>query len=134
LANLKVLDVCCGTGGFLVAYINTLRELLRRREKAKGTAYTEADIAARIKDICTRNVFGIDINPFLVRTCQMNLVMHGDGSANVVQADSLLSPSEWDNPEAVQKVSHDFADIVFTNPPFGEASRSMTRTFSRSTS
>jgi type I restriction enzyme M protein len=117
--NLKVLDVCCGTGGFLVAYINALREAIRRREKAKGAAYTEADISARIKDICTRNVYGIDINPFLVRTCQMNLVMHGDGSANVVQADSLLSPSEWDNPDAVRQIAHQSADIVLTNPPFG---------------
>ena len=118
-SGLKVLDVCCGTGGFLVAYINTMRDVLRKREKAKtGGAYSEADISGRIKDICTRNVFGIDINPFLVRTCQMNLVMHGDGSSNVAQADSLLSPSEWENPDAA-KVGYNFADIVFTNPPFG---------------
>lgn len=120
ITGLRVMDVCCGTGGFLVAYVNFLRESLRSREKAKTKgSFSESDISARIKDICTRNVFGIDINPFLVRTCQMNMVMHGDGSANIVQADSLLSPSEWDNPEAVQKVAHDTADIVFTNPPFG---------------
>jgi type I restriction enzyme M protein len=119
IGNLKVLDVCCGTGGFLVAYINTVRDALRQRERAKGGDYSESAISGRIKDICSRNVFGIDINPFLVRTCQMNLVMHGDGSANVVQADSLSSPSEWENPEAVRKVSHNSADIVFTNPPFG---------------
>jgi type I restriction enzyme M protein len=120
VTGLRVLDVCCGTGGFLVAYLNTLRDLLRQRERAKTKgAASESDIAARIKDICTRNVYGIDINPFLVRTCQMNLVMHGDGSSNVVQADSLLSPSEWDNPDAVRQIDHNSADIVFTNPPFG---------------
>lgn len=120
VSSLKVLDVCCGTGGFLVAYINTLRTRLRQRERAKqkGTV-SEAEISARIKDICTRNVYGIDINPFLVRTCQMNLVMHGDGSANVVQSDSLVSPSEWDNPDAVRQIGHASADIVLTNPPFG---------------
>ncbi len=118
--NLTVLDVCCGTGGFLVAYINVMRELLREREKKKtrGRA-TEADVANRIKEICHRNVFGVDINPFLVRTCQMNLVMHGDGSANVFQADSLMAPAEWDNRDAARKVRHEQADIVFTNPPFG---------------
>ncbi len=120
MSNLKVLDVCCGTGGFLVAYVTALRETLRAREKTKTRGGpSESDISARIKEICTRNVFGIDINPFLVRTCQMNLVMHGDGSANVVQADSLLSPTEWDNPDAVRQVDHNFADVVFTNPPFG---------------
>jgi type I restriction enzyme M protein len=49
----------------------------------------------------------------------MNLVMHGDGSANVFQADSLYSPSEWDNTEAASKVGHGRFDIVVTNPPFG---------------
>src|SRR5439155_17576592 len=46
-------------------------------------------VAARVKDLCSHNLYGLDINPFLVRTCQMNLVMHGDGSANVFRADSL---------------------------------------------
>ena len=120
LTGLTVLDVCCGTGGFLVAFINVMRETLREleRKKTRGKA-KEADINARIKDVCQRNVFGVDINPFLVRTCQMNLVMHGDGSANVVQADSLMSPNEWDNRDAGRKVRHEQADIVFTNPPFG---------------
>lgn len=120
VSGLRVMDVCCGTGGFLVAYINTLRDRLRARERAKTKgSYSESDISARIKEICTRSVFGIDINPFLVRTCQMNMVMHGDGSANIVQSDSLLSPSEWDNPDAVRLIEHGTADIVFTNPPFG---------------
>jgi type I restriction enzyme M protein len=117
--SLKILDVCCGTGGFLVAYINALRDVLRQRERSKTQGkYSESDVAARIRDVCTRNVFGIDINPFLVRTCQMNLVMHGDGSSNVAQADTLLSPGEWESSEA-SRVGHNFADIVFTNPPFG---------------
>jgi len=61
----------------------------------------------------------MDINPFLVRTTQMNLVMHGDGSANVFQGDSLAAPGEWEDEVARGKVKQGTFDIVVTNPPFG---------------
>ena len=121
LTSLKVIDICCGTGGFLVSVINQLRSILQEHEEAKGG--TPADISnrvsVRVKETATLNLFGIDINPFLVRTCQMNLVMHGDGSANVYQADSLYSPGEWDNTDASAKVGHEKFDVLVTNPPFG---------------
>ncbi len=121
LTRLRVIDLCCGTGGFLVSWINNLRVILTEYETAKGRTAeeVEATVAARVKETCQANLFGIDINPFLVRTCQMNLVMHGDGSANVFPADSLLSPSEWDDPEARQRIPYGHADLAVTNPPFG---------------
>jgi len=72
-----------------------------------------------VKDLAAQNIFGLDINPFLVQTCQMNLVMHGDGSANVFQADSLALPGEWSDSSAAAKAGHGKFDVVFTNPPFG---------------
>lgn len=121
LTSIRILDTCCGTGGFLVSVINQLRDLFIAQERAKGGAGAEiADrVTTRIREVATRNLHGIDINPFLVQTCQMNLVMHGDGSANVFQADSLYSPGEWDNAEATAKVGHGRFDVVVTNPPFG---------------
>ena len=120
IPHLKVLDLCCGTGGFLVAFINYMRQLLTGHERNKGGSEEEIRqrVAARVKELCSQNVFGLDINPFLVRTCQMNLVMHGDGSANVYQADTILSPGEWTT-AAAEKVGHGKFDIVLTNPPFG---------------
>ena len=121
IASLKVLDCCCGTGGFLVAVINLLREKITGFEQAKGGS--EEDIrnrvGGRIKEMAERNLFGMDINPFLVRTTQMNLVMHGDGSANVFQGDSLAAPGEWEDDGARQKIKQGTFDIVVTNPPFG---------------
>ena len=119
--SLKVLDCCCGTGGFLVETINQLRKAVEEFERTRGGSASEmrARVANRIKEIAERNMFGIDINPFLVRTTQMNLVMHGDGSANVFRGDSLASPSEWDDQTARQHVKQEKFDIVVTNPPFG---------------
>ena len=121
IASLKVLDCCCGTGGFLVAIINLLRDKIKGFEQTKGG--TDEDIRSRantrVKELAERNIFGMDINPFLVRTTQMNLVMHGDGSANVFQGDSLAAPGEWEDEGARQKLKQGIFDIVITNPPFG---------------
>lgn len=121
MTSLRILDTCCGTGGFLVAAINQMRAALTVQERAKGGSpdAVSGRVAARIKEVASQNLYGLDINPFLVQTCQMNLVMHGDGSANVFQADSLYSPGEWEDHKAAASTGYGTFDIVVTNPPFG---------------
>lgn len=121
ISSLKLLDCCCGTGGFLVSSINLLREKITGFERARGGSVDEVNnrVAVRIKELAERNLFGMDLNPFLVRTTQMNLVMHGDGSANVFQGDSLSAPGEWSDERARREVSQEMFDVVITNPPFG---------------
>ena len=122
LTSLKVLDCCCGTGGFLVSWLNNVKRVLLEQEEARQgrRALLSPDERARqrVRDVCDRNLFGMDINPFLVRTCQMNLVLHGDGSSNVYRTNSVQLPGEW-NDEARLNVPFGKVDIVFTNPPFG---------------
>lgn len=119
--SLRILDTCCGTGGFLVSVVNHLRAFLIERESAKGGSASEASerVRAEVRELAARNIYGLDINPFLVQTCQMNLVMHGDGSANVFQADSLALPGEWSDANAAARAGHGRFDVVVTNPPFG---------------
>lgn len=121
--HLKVLDPACGTGGFLIAVMNLLKEVLVEHEQNRwGMERGRIEAERRLKEICDSNLFGIDLNPMLVRAAQMNLVMHGDGSSNVFQTNSLLPPGEWPNkqPNNVRdKIQLGSFDIVFTNPPFG---------------
>ena len=121
LTSLKVFDCCCGTGGFLVSTVNQIRSKISVVERDKGGSQDEirARINSRVKDMAERNIFAMDINPNLVRTAQMNLVMHGDGSANVYQGNTLHSPGEWGDSTARATVSQNSFDIVVTNPPFG---------------
>ena len=121
ITSIRILDTCCGTGGFLVAAVNWFRRYIASQEEMKSAdavSVTER-VNTRLRDFANRNLYGIDINPFLVQTCQMNLVMHGDGSANVFQSDSLYSPGEWDERNASDKIHHGCFDVVVTNPPFG---------------
>jgi type I restriction enzyme M protein len=119
LSAIKVVDCCCGTGGFLVSWIDNLRKTLTRQEVRRGNSEPAVRVRDRIKQICGQSLFGLDINPFLVSTAQMNLVMHGDGSTNIHRANSLMRPGEWPD-EARIAVPFGSMDVVITNPPFGD--------------
>ena len=122
LASLKVVDICCGTGGFLVSWMDNLYHVLIAQEQRRGTSDVVGRAKTRIKDISGRSIYGIDINPLLVRTAQMNLVMHGDGSTNVHRANTLKRPGEWSDATSAS-VPYGLFDVIITNPPFGDEVR-----------
>ncbi|WP_187335157.1 restriction endonuclease subunit M [Novosphingopyxis iocasae] len=122
LSSLKVVDCCCGTGGFLVSWIANLRDRMREQEVQRGTVDVQARVRERVRETCRRHLYGLDINPGLVRTAQMNLVMHGDGSTNVFEANTVKRPGEWPD-QTREHVPYGQFDVVITNPPFGEEVR-----------
>jgi len=123
--NLKILDPTCGTGGFLVAAMNVLKEVIREQQLKKwrnNESKAEEETTRILKQTANSNLLGIDFNPILVRAAQMNLVMHGDGSTNVFHANSLLPPGEWPSTppnDVANYVKPNNFDVIVTNPPFG---------------
>lgn len=135
----KVLDSSCGTGGFVVTAMNVVINRIKKRlEEQYGEKATwNADILSvynqKIAEIASENYFGFDINPDLVKSTKMNMVMNNDGSGNILQLNSLLPPQEWE--EETKKVlakalgipvskirnhtSLGHFDVIVTNPPFG---------------
>ena len=120
LAGLKILDCCCGTGGFLISWLNNLYAMLLSQEKTRiNTKRRPEEIAReRVRKVCQSRLFGLDISGLLVRACQMNMVLHGDGSSNIYEANSVLAPGEW-NDDARNGVPYGELDVLITNPPFG---------------
>jgi type I restriction enzyme M protein len=120
--NIRVLDPAVGAGGFLRAFMNELKAYLMAREEGKHDNPEAQEQAAmsELRDVCNRNIFGLDINPLLVRAAQMNLVMHGDGSTNVyhVEGGSLIPFSQMPK-EVQEKLPPSSVDLIVTNPPFG---------------
>lgn len=116
----RVLDPSCGTGGFLVAVINFMKQYFKRIELEKWHDEQKAEnmIPENIKDYCEKNLHGMDFNPLLVRATQMNEVMHGNGSGNLFSANSLLHPNRWPT-DVNKKIILGSFDVIFTNPPFG---------------
>jgi type I restriction enzyme M protein len=117
--SLRVIDPACGTGGFLIEVINFLKRHFIDEERGKWEDETQAIRQAedRLKKYCEQFLYGIDINPLLVRASQMNEVMHGNGSGNLFAENSLLQVGEWK--EETRRDLLESFDLVFTNPPFG---------------
>jgi len=137
----KVLDSSCGTGGFLVnAMMHVMDALEKQFAKQVGSPRGEWDAPTtkvfqdRVAEMARTNYFGFDIEKSLVKATKMNMVMNNDGSGNILEANSLLPPHEWDAgfrdalAEALDPASppplrnaRDLAhfDVIVTNPPFG---------------
>jgi len=110
--GMKILDPAVGTGGFLIAGVQKIKQLFLNRD------FRYDQLRDLVRDVANANFYGIDFNPFLVKVAQMNMVMHGDGSANIVHANSLENSANW-NSEAKEKIKFGEFDLVVTNPPFG---------------
>ncbi len=136
----KVLDVACGTGGFLVIGMNNVITRLKKdminmlkKPESKWTESEKGQMHEKVSEIASANFFGFDINPDLVKATKMNMVMNNDGSGNILHTDSLKPPHEWST-DFKDKIQEKFNleknslrnkdnlalfDVVITNPPFG---------------
>ena len=115
--GMKILDPAVGTGGFLIAGLNKIKQLLKEHLNLR---YDE--LRDRLRQIADKNFYGIDFNPFLVKAAQMNMVMHGDGYSNIVHANSLENPKNWSE-EVKAKIQLEIFDLVITNPPFSSKAK-----------
>ena len=92
-----VFDNCCGTGGFLISAMKTMIK------DAKGN--TE-----KIKNIKQNQLIGIEYQDDIYALGVSNMVIHGDGKANVLLGDCF---------ELSEQVKGKFKpNIGFLNPPY----------------
>lgn len=119
----RVLDPACGTGGFLITAMNHVLAKIeekhsRRWKKGKPTEAQLGEYYRERHEYLKKNVFGLDLNPSLVRAAKMNMVMNNDGSGNLAQCNSLEHPHRWAAGVA-EMVPLGSIDVLVTNPPFG---------------
>lgn len=121
----KILDPACGSGGFL---INTY-DLLKKQYTKKGLSESDAH-----EEILSKNIFGIDINPFAVQLTAMNLALKSleqkTDNINIITTDSLISDlNNWiphqhkdlDNNHKNRFIAGTIpnkVDIIIGNPPY----------------
>ncbi|WP_232686497.1 restriction endonuclease subunit M [Halobacterium zhouii] len=116
-ASLDVIDPACGTGGFLISVIEYMKRQFIEQQEKKWNDPEKARRRAMdlLQTYCENHVYGMDLNPQLVRAAQMNEVMHGNGHRNPFPANSLVYPDSWED----DNVELGMFDLLFTNPPFG---------------
>ncbi|MGD9116764.1 MAG: restriction endonuclease subunit M [Dehalococcoidia bacterium] len=110
--NQLILDPACGSGGFLLNAMDSIREQAKKE-------YGDGTISAyrMWHDFAKENLYGIDINDQIARVCKMNMILHDDGHSNVISVDSLIGIAE------INRIHPRFRengfDLILTNPPFG---------------
>ncbi len=120
----RLLDPACGTGGFLITAMNHALSYLENVEKERWedperpTRYELEELWRKRNEYLSERVFGLDLNPNLVRAAKMNMVMNNDGSGNLYQCNSLEHPHRWPDPVR-ERIPLGSIDVLFTNPPFG---------------
>jgi type I restriction enzyme M protein len=111
-----VLDPACGSGGFLLNALDSIRKEAEREIDEPEARYRHWH------DFAKDNLFGIEINDQIARVCKMNMIIHDDGHTNVISRSSL------DNFEDIKQqhkgFKKDHFDIIITNPPFGATIKS----------
>lgn len=120
----RVIDPACGTGGFLITAMNHTLKVIRNNEvklwadPENPTSYEIEELFRKRTEYLSTCVFGLDLNPALVRAAKMNMVMNNDGAGGLHRENSLANPHTW-SPDTTGTITLGSFDLVFTNPPFG---------------
>ena len=121
----KVLDACCGSGGFLIEALTLMRNSVRSNSSLSD--HEKTSLIERISNHC---LYGMDFgkDPPLARVARINMYLHGDGGSRIYEGDALDKDLEIPtdaSPELVASLNElrEFIastqfDVVLTNPPF----------------
>lgn len=106
-----VLDPACGSGGFLLNALDTIRK------DAEAEIDDPVEAHSTWHNFAANNLYGIEINDQIARVCKMNMIIHDDGHTNVISRSSLDNFNDIKTQHKGFKKDH--FDIIITNPPFG---------------
>ncbi len=144
--NTRILDPACGSGGFLVVALDYVRKKIAQKlypeiteDVLLASKYNTKEVNSIVRDYAENCIFGFDFDPDLKKAARMNMVMAGDGHANIFHVNSLAYP-KWENPPEIETLNDKIEksleflkdepgryardarekfDMIFTNPPFG---------------
>ncbi|MTJ54613.1 N-6 DNA methylase [Anabaena sp. UHCC 0253] len=114
----KILDLSCGSGGFLIRAFTNVRKKIHSLNVSKD----EKD--RLIDDLVKNNLWGIEINPRLSTLCRINMILHGDGYEHIYTGDSIRDNifENTDNRRIdlarIEQSDNLKFDVILINPPF----------------
>lgn len=127
----RVLDGCCGTGGFLIEALTDMRNQIR-----ENTSLSDGEAKKLLEQVANESLFGIDAGrePPVARIARINMYLHGDGGTRIYAADTLDKTAKTgveDDPQSRREVDEwrELVDAigkdkskgfryVLSNPPF----------------
>lgn len=101
----KIVDIFCGTGGFLIYAFEVVSEKIRLQD------FSEEEKEHWKYELSSRSLYGTDWKERTAQACKMNMMVHGDGSAGIFMSHGLVN--------IPNQIEEGKFDVCFTNPPFG---------------
>lgn len=106
-----ILDPACGSGGFLLTAMNYIFKKIDKSGRTPNAI-----------EILKRNVvcqlFGVDIDPNLIKVAKANMLIGRDGHGGIEHANSLGQLTEL-SPKFHDQSGFGKPSVILTNPPFG---------------
>lgn len=110
-----IYDPACGTAGFIVRAFEYVQE------KINATVRDFAQRERATRELKEQHLFAVEKAPDVYKLGLMNMILHGDGSTHMEEADSLSSQA--------QQTRRDLYDVILANPPFGPTAQERTAHF-----
>ncbi|MGI8402718.1 MAG: N-6 DNA methylase [Gemmatimonadaceae bacterium] len=115
----RILDPACGSGGFLLAAMQRIRD--GRERQNVSTART--------------TIRGLDFNPDIARVARLQLAFQFDAEQSIASLnslDSIATVAEAARLQGVEGLEHNSFDLILTNPPFGSKGKVVDKRILRS--
>jgi type I restriction enzyme M protein len=98
-------DICCGTGRFITAVMNKVRERLLAKERDPNTE-------AQWRLLRRHSFLGADQAESSIVKARINMLMYGEDHSHLITAEDSITD------QRIDKMAGQF-DLILTNPPFG---------------
>lgn len=96
--NSKVVDICCGSGAFLVTAMSKMFRLSNSKE---------------IDHIRREQLFGVEFDPELFTLALANMIVRQDGKSNIIHGDCF-------NEKIIKDLKEKNINIGLINPPYSQ--------------
>lgn len=83
----KIIDICCGTGSFLIAALNRIKKNIYDEQ------ITDDKKKKRFQKAQQNSLIGVEVNSSMYSLAYANMRFHGDGKSNLYNCSSLLYDS-----------------------------------------
>lgn len=83
----KIIDICCGTGAFLISSLNRIKKNICSEN------VSEEKKKKRIAEAQIKSLIGVERDPSMFALAYANMRFHGDGKSNLFNCSSLLVDS-----------------------------------------
>jgi Type I restriction-modification system methyltransferase subunit len=111
----KVLDTSCGSGGFLLQALRSIRDEANNTDCEKQST----SLFNYWHEFAEKHLFGIEINEQISRVAKMNMIIYDGGHTNIITNDGLKSNRTIEIENRNLNFQDETFDLIMTYPPFG---------------